>query len=170
MPDSNPEKSMLGAEQLAWLEDQLLQPAALRLLFSSVQVIASQHGWEKWGNFPHERLRLLNLLRIAKPAPLVLSGDRHVGGLYYYNESSGPILWELTSSSFTHTSPIPPTTGDIEEPLRMGNLVHENNFGLITIDWHELLAKMELRRAFGHRSGEAIGEGLQEYPLSVNKV
>lgn len=170
VPDSNPEKSMLGAEQWAWLEDQLLQPADLRLLFSSVQVIASQHGWEKWGNFPHERLRLLNLLRIANPAPLVLSGDRHVGGLYYYNESSGPVLWELTSSSFTHTSPVPPTTGDIEEPLRVGNLVHENNFGLITIDWHELVAKMELRRAFGHRSGEVIGEGLEEYPLSVNRV
>ena len=39
---------MLGAAQWAWLRAQLLQPAELRLIVSSVQVLAEGHGWEGW--------------------------------------------------------------------------------------------------------------------------
>ena len=49
---------MLGDAQWAWLEEQLRQPAELRLLVSTVQVIAQGHGWERWGLIPAELRRL----------------------------------------------------------------------------------------------------------------
>ena len=42
---------MLGETQWAWLEDQLSMPADIRIITSSIQVIAEGHGWERWGNF-----------------------------------------------------------------------------------------------------------------------
>lgn len=45
-----------------WLERTLDRPAELRIIASSIQVLASHHGWESWANFPHERNRLLSLV------------------------------------------------------------------------------------------------------------
>jgi hypothetical protein len=61
LPDPDPAKTMLGAAQWAWLRTQLMQPAELRLIVSSVQVLAEGHGWEGWGNLPFERTKLLDL-------------------------------------------------------------------------------------------------------------
>ena len=39
--------------------------------------------WERWGLIPSERLRLLRLIRSTNAKGVVLlSGDRHTGGLY----------------------------------------------------------------------------------------
>ena len=58
-PDPDPAKTMLGAAQWQWLEAQLRQPAEVRLLVSSIQVLAEGHRWERWGNLPAERERLV---------------------------------------------------------------------------------------------------------------
>ena len=48
---------------------------------SSIQVIAEGHGWERWGNQPHERDRLVDLLKQRESSDLLLiSGDRHLDG------------------------------------------------------------------------------------------
>jgi alkaline phosphatase D len=52
VPDPDPTKTMLGAAQWAWLAEQLTVPAELRLLVSSIQVVADGHGWERWGISP----------------------------------------------------------------------------------------------------------------------
>jgi len=61
--DANPELTILGAEQWTWLKQELAQPAELRLLVSSTQVITDAHGFEKWGNHPVERERLYEALK-----------------------------------------------------------------------------------------------------------
>ena len=63
LPNTDPDATMLGAEQWKWLEGQLKQPAEVRLLVSSIQVIADEHPFEKWANFPKERDRLYDLIR-----------------------------------------------------------------------------------------------------------
>ena len=68
----NPKNTMLGAEQWRWLEDQLKQPAELRLLISSIQLIADEHPHEKWANLPLERDRLYKLLRDTKVTGVVV--------------------------------------------------------------------------------------------------
>lgn len=44
--DPNPALTMLGDEQWGWLEQELQKPADLRVVVSSLQVIAHEHGWE----------------------------------------------------------------------------------------------------------------------------
>ncbi|HEY2910601.1 MAG TPA: alkaline phosphatase D family protein, partial [Gemmataceae bacterium] len=63
VPNSDPAATVLGAEQWAWLAGELKKPAEVRLLVSSIQVVADEHAFEKWGNFPKERDRLYQLLR-----------------------------------------------------------------------------------------------------------
>jgi alkaline phosphatase D len=76
LPDEDPTKTMLGEAQWAWLADRLREPAEVRLIVSSVQVLAEGHGWERWGNFPRERQRLYDLIRDTGARGVVyLSGD-----------------------------------------------------------------------------------------------
>jgi alkaline phosphatase D len=46
--NDDPGATLLGAEQWKWLGEQLKAPAELRLLCSSTQLVAEDHGFEKW--------------------------------------------------------------------------------------------------------------------------
>jgi alkaline phosphatase D len=82
VPNPDPSKTILGEDQWRWLAEPLKVPAEVRLLVSSIQVVAEDHGWEKWMNFPHERERLFTLICDAGAEGLiVLSGDRHLAEL-----------------------------------------------------------------------------------------
>jgi len=98
VPNFDLSQSMLGEEQWTWLEDALKRPADIRILMSSIQILAEGHGWERWGNLPHERDRLLEMLRLRSPSDLLLvSGDRHIGGAYQL-VFGGERFIEITSS------------------------------------------------------------------------
>ncbi|GAA0873020.1 hypothetical protein GCM10009117_21670 [Gangjinia marincola] len=46
---------------------------------TSIQLLSNEHGWETWGNFPHEQERFYALLtKIPDHPVVVLSGDRHL--------------------------------------------------------------------------------------------
>ena len=94
IPNDNKGTTILGDAQWTWLEKVLQQESDIILVLSSIQVIPKEHIFEKWQLFPHERLRLINLLESQKTKSLILSGDRHKGGLY----KKGNLI-ELTSSS-----------------------------------------------------------------------
>jgi alkaline phosphatase D len=99
-PDDDPAKTMLGEAQWTWLERELKKPAELRILVSSIQVLAEGHGFERWGNLPRERDRLLRLLDATNAKGVILlSGDRHSGALYKLERRGSYPLVELTSSS-----------------------------------------------------------------------
>ncbi len=90
---------MLGAEQWAWLAEELRKPAELRLIVSSTQVLAEGHGWERWGNFPLEKQKLIDTIRTSGAKGVVLlSGDRHIGALYRETPDGLYPLYEATSS------------------------------------------------------------------------
>ncbi|MFZ4742762.1 MAG: alkaline phosphatase D family protein [Limnohabitans sp.] len=132
LPDPNPAKTMLGPDQWRWLEAQLLQSADLRLIVSGVQVIVQGHGWEGWANFPAEQSRLLDLIERTQAKGVVfLSGDRHIGALYRHERAKHYPLFELTSSGMTHAWAGASEAG----PNRMGELVTQNHFALVELDW-----------------------------------
>ncbi|MEO6293925.1 MAG: alkaline phosphatase D family protein [Burkholderiaceae bacterium] len=132
LPDSDPAKTMLGVVQWQWLEQQLLQPADVRLIVSGVQVVADGHGWECWGNFPAEQARLFDVIRRTQAKGVVfLSGDRHVGAFYRLPRAGSYPLYELTSSGMTHAWPQAKEAG----PNRLGELVTQNHFATLDIDW-----------------------------------
>jgi alkaline phosphatase D len=132
VPDASPDKTMLGAAQWQWLEAQLREPADLRLIVSGIQVVTNGHGWESWSLFPAERERLYRLIASTQANGVVfLSGDRHIGALYAEPSADGYPMWEMTSSGMTHAWPQAKEAG----PNRLGELVTENHFGLVEVDW-----------------------------------
>lgn len=142
LPDANPAKTMLGEAQWQWLAARLREPAELRFIISSIQVLADSHGWERWGNLPHERERLLRLIGETGAGGIVfISGDRHFGALYRRADSVPYPLYEITASSLNR--PFLATrerdARQISEPYRWGN------FGLALIDWQTQRLTLEVR-------------------------
>ncbi len=147
-PDRDPKKTFLGPEQWAWLKEQLLVPAEVRLLCSSIQVVASDHDFEKWGNFPLERSRLFDLLRETRATGVVvLSGDRHLAELSSANAGIGYTLWDFTSSGLNKAvwNLLPSEENDhrVEGPFR------DNNFGVVLVDWDAGVLTLQARSEDG---------------------
>ena len=132
--NNDADATILGAAQWKWLEAQLKVPAEVRLLCSSIQVVADEHGFEKWDNFPRERQRLYRLIRDTKAAGLIiLSGDRHLAELSVMDVGIGYPLYDLTSSGLNMAN----RRWRSLEPSRhrVALLDRGNNFGLVRIDW-----------------------------------
>ena len=100
VPTKDRTTTLLGDEQWNWLATQLKQPAALRLIVSSIQVIPDGHCYEKWGNFPHERERLLQLIRANNARhTVIISGDRHLGEISALSIADQAFtVYEITAS------------------------------------------------------------------------
>ncbi len=134
LPNTDPQATILGDAQWKWLQEQLKVPAKVRLLCSSIQVVAEDHGWEKWMNFPHERARLYKLLRDTGAAGVViLSGDRHLAELSLMDAGLGYPLYDLTSSGLNQGNKF---WRKLEKNShRVATMNFGNNFGLITLAW-----------------------------------
>jgi alkaline phosphatase D len=129
--------TMLGNAQWAWLEEQLAEPADLRLIVSSIQVLTDAHNYEKWGNMPGERERLYRALGARNGGAMaILSGDRHSGALYHGEpEVLGEDVWELTSSSLNFAFGSGDNSEREPDPLRRSGFYADENFGTVEIDW-----------------------------------
>jgi alkaline phosphatase D len=151
LPDDNPAKTVLGAEQWAWLEAELAKPADVRIVVSSTQVITQAHQYEGWTNFPAERAKLLNMLAEREDSGLViLSGDRHSAGVYKA-EHQGETMWELTSSALNLAfGDVEKNTAREPDASRTTPFFGIENYGLIDIDWKAKALTMTLK---GNDSG-----------------
>ena len=117
-----PTSTILGREQWNWLKDQLSQPHDVLILATSIQLLATNHRFEKWGNFPHERATLISMLEKLDSTVLIVSGDRHRGGIYKRGN-----LIEITASSLNRGLPPYPETDE----LLLGETHTVHNYGLI---------------------------------------
>ncbi len=97
-----PGKTLLGLEQWAWLEKQLKTESEVRIIGSGIQVLANDHLWRRWGMFPDDRERLMNIITETKGTIVLLSVDRHRGELSELKLADKKILFDITSSSFNH--------------------------------------------------------------------
>lgn len=101
-PDSGKESpldaQLLGESQWAWLERQMRQPADVKIIGSSIQVLSAEHRFEKWSNYPAEYERLIELIEKCSCPCLILSGDRHQHELSRLDLGQGRILYDFTSS------------------------------------------------------------------------
>lgn len=123
---------LVGEAQWQWLEEQLQVEADLRIIGSSIQLLAEFTGWETWANYPHERSRLFQLLsRYQREPVVIISGDVHWCEYSEIRDSgwAWPLL-ELTSSGLTET-----WTAVSPNRHRVGEAFAVANYGLIDIDW-----------------------------------
>ncbi len=154
VPDPDPSKTMLGDAQWAWLEAELKKPADLRLLVSSVQVIADGHGWEGWKMLPADRDRLYGLIDETDADNLIiLSGDRHSASLYRKEGVVDYPLFEATSSSLN----LPASKWRAESgetwvepgPNRISQMYYDVNYGVIDINWEKRAVDVAIHNGAG---------------------
>ncbi len=126
-----PAATMLGETQWQWLEAELHRPADVRILASSLQVVADFPGWEAWSVYGQDTQRLIQAIRTTRADGLIcLSGDTHYAEFSRLDVNVPYPLWDFTSSGLTETWPVLPPND-----LRVGEAYRDNNFGLITLDW-----------------------------------
>ncbi len=153
VPDPDPGKTMLGEAQWRWLAQQLTLAADVRLVVSGIQILAEGHGWERWGNFPLERQRLIDTLRTARASGVVLlSGDRHIGALYRDSFGMPYALTELTTSGMTHSWQGAKEAG----PNRLGELYDGLNYAMVEVDWVQRQLRLLLKDQQGHVQRSAV--------------
>jgi len=149
LPSDDASSTILGEKQWAWLDAELKKPADLRILVSSIQVIADGHGWEAWRTLPIEREKLYTMLKDNNVAnTVIISGDRHSGAFYERSDVTGFRLLEMTTSSLNAPGSIwRARAGDTRVepgPYRDGDPQYEANYGLIDIDWDSRKAELQL--------------------------
>jgi len=127
-------KTMLGEKQWDWLASELRRNSDLNIIVSSIQVIPTNHGFEKWGNFPHERNKLLEMIEDSNTPTVIVSGDRHKAGLY----KKGNVI-ELTSSSMN--KPLPAYLSKIWDLISketdiylIDDMFYPENYGTLSIN------------------------------------
>jgi alkaline phosphatase D len=134
LPNTDPDATMLGAEQWKWLEAQLRKPAEVRLLVSSVQVLSDEHPFEKWTTMPKEREKLYALLNsTGANGVIILSGDRHLADISVDTKAISYPLYDVTSSGLNQASKnwrAPETNSK-----RVSGMPYGDNFGFVAIDW-----------------------------------
>lgn len=136
-------QDMLGAAQWTWLENQLQQPADIRLIASSIQVMPTVHGWEAWSTMPAERQRLFDLIEKTDATGVVfLSGDRHTAFIY---EEDGVLPYEaneLTSSSLNVSFA---TESEELDARQVGAGYAPENYGSVEIDWEAKALSLKIK-------------------------
>jgi alkaline phosphatase D len=141
---------MLGDAQWKWLENELkTSTARVNFIVSGIQILPTEHAYEKWANFPQEREKLLNLIaNSGVQNPILLSGDRHIAEILKLVDSRFPKgLYEVTASGLTHT-----WSGIAEEKnsLRVSDLIAQLNYGLATFNWAKDELLIEIKGENGH--------------------
>jgi len=130
---SHRQQQVLSQTQWAWLNEQLQQPADLRLIVTSIQFLPDEHRFEKWANFPLERAKLAQLLIQRKVnGAILVSGDRHHAEISRAQDMPlGYPLYELTASGLNQGR----ATKTEANRYRVGSLYSQPHFGAIDIDW-----------------------------------
>ncbi len=143
-PNTYGDGTVLGEAQWKWLENELkTSKADFNLIVSSIQFLSNEHGFEKWGNHPHEVDKMKKIISASGASGVVLlSGDRHISefsrtaveGLAY------PLV-DFTSSGLTHSY----SSFDSEaNPFRVGEVIAVPSFGVLELNIADKTATMKI--------------------------
>lgn len=151
LPDLDKSKQILSKEQWNWLDQELKKPVSLRLIVSPIQVIAEDHNFEKWGNFPNEKEKLFELLQKNKIKNAVfISGNRELSAISKIDLKKLGTVYELTASGLNL---IPEAISEKEMNSQMAktdksylsDAFTDSNFGLISIQWEKRLVSLQVK-------------------------
>jgi alkaline phosphatase D len=129
-----PDKTMFGAQQLAWLRNALVYSSApLKLVVNGSQLWNRVNKFEGWNHYPAEQKAFADWLAAQRVDGLVfLSGDRHYTELLKVERAGDYPLYEFTSSPLTSGAFDPP--GEKSNPdLVPGTYVVKRQFGMIRV-------------------------------------
>ena len=144
-PNNYGEGTLLGATQWEWLKNQLTDcKATFNIIISSIQFLSHEHGFECWGNMPHEVDKFEALLKeTGANNVIILSGDRHISEISKKNIEGIPYpLIDFTSSGLTHS--YTNYSGETNE-YRVGEVISKKSFGLLKFDFNTQTVLMEMK-------------------------
>ncbi|QLG44097.1 alkaline phosphatase D family protein [Costertonia aggregata] len=158
-PNRYGEGTILGEKQWKWLKNELkASDADFNVLVTSIQFLSNEHGFECWGNFPHEVDKMKKTIKESgAKGVLFLSGDRHISefsrdktvGLSY------PLI-DFTSSGLTHA--YRGFSGE-PNPFRVGEVIATESFGVVGFNFADKVAHMKIIGV----NGDILGELQQSY-------
>lgn len=158
-PNTYGQGTLLGEKQWQWLSEELHSSQAdFNIIISSIQLLSNEHGFECWGNFPHETDKLLQLLAASRAkGVMILSGDRHISEFSRRAVArlSYPLI-DFTSSGLTH---VYASYSGEPNPYRVGEVVAKESFGLVKINLSSKQAHFEM---IGN-NGEVLGRLEESY-------
>lgn len=135
--------TLLGEMQWAWLESQLKRPAQVRMIVSSVPLIAMEHGADKWSLYPKERQRFFDLLRKTGARNVVVfSGDRRQSSIAKTSIKDWGMLFDITASPINEPAAAAEADASFE-----GSAYAGESFGLAQIDWNDKKMSLQIRDA-----------------------
>lgn len=125
---------VLGQPQWTWLENELKQPADLRLISSGFQILLDERaGSETWAKFPSARQRLFDLIREAQAENVIFyTGDQHYGEV---NRMPGALDFDAIELQFAGINQIEDPEWN---PLRVANAItSKHSYALLDIYFSE---------------------------------
>lgn len=158
-PNPYGQGTMLGESQWQWLTKQLYDSKAdFNIIVSSIQFLSNQHGFEKWGNMPHEVEKLEKIItQSGANNVIMLSGDRHISELSmkHIGQLNYPLI-DFTSSGMTHSYG---KAKDEINPYRQGPIITDKTFATLEFDFEGRKVVMKLMGD----DGVVYLEHIQEY-------
>ncbi len=143
MPDSingqpNPNKKMLGDEQMEWLKNQLLfsngnAQISFRIIAVGSQVLNPYSPYDCFHHFPKEYSELMDFITTNKIKGIVfVTGDRHHSEVIKAERPGSYTLYDITASPFT--AGIGKTRGaEVNNPMRVSPEIDEQNYARFSI-------------------------------------
>jgi alkaline phosphatase D len=126
----NPEKEMLGVQQMDWLKNSLLySTATFKIIVMGSQVLNPVSPFDKWSKCPSEYDEFMNFIKEYKiNGVLFLTGDRHHSEIIKMDRPGTYSLYDITVSpltSGTHTFGGP----EKNNPGRVLGIDEKQNYG-----------------------------------------
>ncbi len=129
----NPEKRMLGKEQMEWLKNSLLYSfATFKIVATGSQVLNPVSPFDKFRDFPVEYDELMNFIKEYKITGVVfLSGDRHHSEIIKVERPGHYPLYDITNSALTSTG-YPFNAVEKNNPYRVIGFDQKQNYTRIS--------------------------------------
>lgn len=165
----NPNKVMLGQQQLTWLKNALLSSyATFKIIAVGSQVLNPASPFDKWSDFPAEYQDFLQFLRENPIDGIVfLTGDRHHSEIIKVERPGSYPLYDITVSPLTSGTHV---FGKAEQnnPYRVVGVDQLQNYGRISVTGPRGARKLTVE--FKGVKGETIKDwSVSEAELKVKR-
>ena len=157
MGKPNPEKRMLGKEQMDWLKNSLLHSfATFKIVAVGSQVLNPVSPFDKWWDFPAEYDELMNFIKEYKISGVVfLTGDRHHSEIIKVDRPGHYPLYDITVSALTSTG-YPFSAAEKNNPYRVIGFDQKQNYARFSFSGKRGERKMTVQ--YLGLKGEPLGE------------
>lgn len=137
----NPEKEMLGQQQMEWLKNSLLySTATFKIIALGSQVLNPVSPFDKWLNCPAEYDEFMNFIREYNiSGVLFLTGDRHHSEIIKVDRNGTYPLYDITVSPLTSGTHV------------FGGAEKNNPYRVVGIDQKQNYAKFSFTGPRGDR-------------------